>query len=138
MTAAERTRADYESSGLTAGVHPLGLHRLALSRAGVLRAAELAERPDGSWVAVAGLVVVRQRPGTAKGFFFLTLEDETGLANVVVTPARYEADRVRLVSAPALVVEGPLQRRDGVITIRGVRFRELGSRGAPEISRDFR
>ncbi|MBN1770992.1 MAG: error-prone DNA polymerase [Deltaproteobacteria bacterium] len=138
MTTAERTRADYEASGLTAGVHPLGLHRLALTRAGVLRATELAERPDGSRVAVAGLVVVRQRPGTAKGFFFLTLEDETGLANVVVTPARYEADRVLLVSAPALVVEGPLQRRDGVLTVQGVRFRALGAGGVPEVSRDFR
>jgi error-prone DNA polymerase len=138
MTTAERARADYEASGMTTGVHPVGLHRLALSRAGVLRATELAERPDGSWVAVAGIVVVRQRPGTAKGFFFLTLEDETGLANVVVTPARYEVDRVLLVSAPGLVVEGPLQRRDGVTTVKGVRFRALGSRGAPEISRDFR
>ena len=138
MTTAERTRADYEASGIPVGVHPMGLRRLALSRAGVLRAAELVERPDGCWVAVAGLVVVRQRPATAKGFFFLTLEDETGLANVVVTPTRYEADRARLVSAPALIVEGPLQRRDGVLTIRGVRFRELGSPGAPELSRDFR
>jgi error-prone DNA polymerase len=138
MTATERTRADYEASGLTTGVHPLGLHRLALSRVGVLRATELVERSDGSWVAVAGIVVVRQRPGTAKGFFFLTLEDETGLANVVVTPARYEADRVLLVSAPALVVEGPLQRRDGVITVKGARFRALGAGGGPEVSRDFR
>jgi error-prone DNA polymerase len=93
---------------------------------------------DGRWVKVAGLVIVRQRPGTAKGFFFLTLEDETGLCNVVVTPQRYDERRTLLVTAPALVVEGPLQHRDGVATVKGVRFRPLGAPVAPEVSHDFR
>jgi error-prone DNA polymerase len=138
MTDLEQARADYEGMGMTTGVHPVGLWRLALTREGILRASELAALPDGRWVKVAGVVIVRQRPGTAKGFFFITLEDETGLANVVVTPQRYDEHRVLLVSAPAMIIEGPLQHRDGVVTLKGVRFRPFVAPGAPEISRDFR
>jgi error-prone DNA polymerase len=138
MNASERARADYEGLGLTTGVHPVGLRRLELTRDGVLRASEIPGLPDGRWVKVAGIVVVRQRPGTAKGFFFLTLEDETGFANIVVTPQRYEEGRVLLVTAAALLVEGPVQNRDGVSTVKGVRFRELGAQGAPSLSHDFR
>ena len=138
MSPLDRARADYEGTSMTTGVHPVGFLRLELSGAGVLRASEIPGLSDGQWVKVAGIVTVRQRPGTAKGFFFLTLEDETGFANVVVTPQRYEEHRLVLVTAAAMLVEGFLQNRDGVSTIKGVRFSELGSAGVPAVSHDFR
>src|SRR5204862_52183 len=78
--------ADYAGSGVTLGRHPMAARRAALARRGVWRATDLAAGADGARVRVAGSVIVRQRPGTAKGFVFLTLEDETGIANVIVTP----------------------------------------------------
>jgi error-prone DNA polymerase len=80
-------------------------------------------------------VIIRQRPGTAKGFFFITLEDETGFANAIVTPGHFEAHRPLLVSAPALVIEGILQRLDGTVAIKADRFWPLDERPTP--SRDF-
>jgi error-prone DNA polymerase len=138
MSPEDRTLADYRGTGLTVGVHPIGRRRLALSRTGVIRAAEIPGLPDGRWVKTAGIVIVRQRPATAKGFFFLTLEDETGLSNAVVTPDRYEAHRRLLVTAAALVVEGPLQNRDGVATVKVRRIEPLGRIANTPGSRDFR
>jgi error-prone DNA polymerase len=76
-------------------------------------------------VQVAGLVIVRQRPGTAKGFFFITLEDETGVSNIIVMPELFHKNRPLLHRAPILLVEGVLQKRDGTIGIRGRRFAEI-------------
>ena len=87
---------------------------------------------------VAGVVIVRQRPGTAKGFLFITLEDETGIANAIVTPDIFQANRTLLHRATVLIVEGPLQKQQGVIHVRGRRFRELNLRGAVTPSHDFR
>ena len=80
---------------------------------------------NGEWLKVAGLVIVRQRPGSAKGFCFLTLEDETGLANVVVTPDMFERNRAVIHTASILMVEGPLQIQEGVIHLRARRFTPL-------------
>ena len=91
----------------------------------MLAAAELAEAAHGAWVKTAGVVIVRQRPGTAKGFFFLTLEDETGIANAIVTPDLFQANRALLHHAAILMVEGVLQKQDGVVAIRARRFKEL-------------
>src|SRR5438105_8200752 len=102
MTLAERITADFQGTGMSTGPHPIALVRPLLDARGILRAADLATLPDGTRVETAGTVVVRQRPGTAKGFFFVTLEDETGFANAIVTPQRFAQDRTVLTTAPAL------------------------------------
>jgi DNA polymerase III alpha subunit len=101
---------DYELLGLTPGDHPLRLWRPRLQRQGVLTAAELNRRPAGQRVQTAGLVVVRQAPPTAKGHLFITLEDETGLANLIIRPEFYERERQLLRAADLLLVTGVTQR----------------------------
>ncbi len=137
MTAAESLVADYEGTGLSLGPHPMEFHRARLARLGVARAADLGGLKNGAWVQVAGAVVVRQRPGTAKGFVFLNLEDETGLANVIVRPALFQRYRLVLVGEPFLRVAGTLQHQDGVISVRAERLAPLrhGLAGVP--SHDF-
>src|SRR5439155_19262005 len=100
----------FRGPGVTVGRHPMALRRRDLVAAGVTRAADLEPTGvDGARVRVAGSVIVRQRPGTAKGFVFLSLKDETGIANVIVTPGLFARHRWVLVSAPFLLVEGILQ-----------------------------
>ena len=118
MTEAERLVADYAGMGLTAGRHPMALRREELGMRGVLRASDLPRIRQGRRVRVGGMVITRQRPGTAKGFVFLTLEDETGIANIIVRPDLFARDRLLLVEAPFLVIEGVLQNQDGVISVR--------------------
>jgi intein/homing endonuclease len=118
MTPTERLVADYGGAGVTLGPHPMALRRRDLARRGVLCARDLGSLPGGRRVRVAGSVIVRQRPGTAKGFVFLSLEDETGIANVIVTPRLFARHRLTLVSEPLLLVEGILQNQDGVVSIR--------------------
>jgi len=138
MSAAERTAADYRNAGLTVGPHPITHLRDELRRRGVLPAASLGHKPDGARVRVAGQVIARQRPPTAKGMCFITLEDESGFANVVVTPDRFAAHRRALVTSRALIVSGRLERREGVINVRGESFEPLGEAGDPAPrSRDF-
>lgn len=137
MRPIEETLADYASTGVTAGPHLMAHLRARLRSRGILSAAELTNAKDGQWVKAAGSVIVRQRPGTAKGFLFITLEDETGIANVIVTPDLFQANRTLLHRAALLMVEGPLQKQQGVIHVRGRRFRELRLRGAVPPSHDF-
>jgi error-prone DNA polymerase len=137
MTADERLAADYAGTGLTLGPHPMALRRRALAAAGLVRAADLRHVADGAFVRVAGSVIVRQRPGTARGFVFLSLEDETGIANVIVTPGLFARQRLVLVTAPLLLVEGILQSQDGVLSIRAHRVRALPPRGHAVPSHDF-
>jgi error-prone DNA polymerase len=137
MSAIEETLADYASSGLTTGPHLLQHLRPRLATLGVLSCRELRTAPDGRWVRVAGHVIVRQRPGTAKGMLFLTLEDETGTANAVITPPTFHRHRRVLQTAPVLVVEGPLQRVDGVTHVQGRRFHAVTIAGEPPPSHDF-
>jgi error-prone DNA polymerase len=121
MDAAERLQADYAGMGLTIGPHPMALRRGELALRGVMRAADLPRARDGRRVRVAGMVITRQRPGTAKGFVFLTLEDETGISNVIIRPDLYDRDRTTVVRQPFLMVEGVLQHQDGVISVRAER-----------------
>ena len=93
----------------------------------MLRACDLPRQRNGSWAKVAGLVIVRQRPGTAKGFCFLTLEDETGIGNAVVTPDMFQRHRAVIHTASLLLVEGPLQIVDDVIHVRARRFHAAGA-----------
>jgi len=137
MRPIEETLADYATAGVTAGPHLMAHLRARLRTLNILSAAELSNAKDGAWVTAAGSVIVRQRPGTAKGFLFITLEDETGIANVIVTPDLFQANRTLLHRAALLMVEGPLQKQQGVIHVRGHRFRELRLRGAVPPSHDF-
>ncbi len=137
MSAEERLLADYDGTGLTLGPHPMAFRRGRLLRMGVSRAADLAAFRHGAWVKVAGAVVVRQRPGTAKGFVFLNLEDETGLINVIVRPALFHQHRLALVNESFLLVEGTLQRQDNVTSVRAERLAPLRHRLASVPSHDF-
>ena len=118
MTEAERLVADYAGTGLTVGRHPMALRREELATRGVMRACDLRAARQGRRVRVAGMVITRQRPGTAKGFVFLTLEDETGIANIIVRPDLFARDRLVIVEEPFLIVDGMLQSQDGVTSVR--------------------
>jgi error-prone DNA polymerase len=118
MTPDERLEADYRDTGLTIGPHPMSQRREELRGQGVLRAVDLLRLPDGLHVKAAGAVICRQRPGTAKGFLFLSLEDETGIANAIVTPDLFDANRGVLVGEPFIIVEGTLQNQDGVVSVK--------------------
>jgi error-prone DNA polymerase len=118
MTEAERLVADYAGTGLTTGRHPMALRRNELATRGVLRAVDLRAARQGRRIRVAGMVITRQRPGTAKGFVFLTLEDETGVANIIIRPDLFARDRLVIIDEPFLMVEGVLQNQDGVTSVR--------------------
>jgi error-prone DNA polymerase len=118
MTEAERLVADYAGMGLSTGRHPMALRRDELAMRGILRASDLHTARQGRRVRIAGMVITRQRPGTAKGFVFLTLEDETGIANIIVRPDLFARDRLVIVEEPFLIVDGVLQQQDGVTSIR--------------------
>jgi error-prone DNA polymerase len=127
MTEAERIVADYAGTGLTVGRHPMALRREELAMRGVLRASDLRAARQGRRVRVAGMVITRQRPGTAKGFVFLTLEDETGVANIIVRPDLFARDRLTIIEEPFLLVDGVLQNQDGVTSVRAEQV--MGLRG---------
>jgi error-prone DNA polymerase len=114
MDLAERLSSDLLGTGVTTGAHPIHLYRDALAARGVVRACDRRGRRDGERVRVAGAVICRQRPGTAAGFMFLTLEDETGLTNVIVRPDLFHRERAVLVAEPILEVDGVLQANDGL------------------------
>ncbi len=124
LTRWERLVADYETMGFSAHDHPVALIRPALGE-GVVSTAHIEALEDGVEVQVAGLVVCRQQPGTAKGFVFLVLEDEYGLANVVVKPAVYLRCRALVRAEPFVIVSGRLQRRDGITNVIAESFRPL-------------
>jgi error-prone DNA polymerase len=126
MAPVELTAADYRMTGISLLGHPMVHLRAVLEPNGVRTARDVNALPDGSRnVALAGLVICRQRPGTAKGFVFLTLEDETGLVNVVVTPKRFERQALMISTARLLLVRGTLQVEQRVVNLRGEYFREL-------------
>jgi error-prone DNA polymerase len=137
MTLRERYVADYLGSGVTVGKHPLALRRTELAGRGILSAAQLARVRDGQLVRVAGVVIVRQRPYTAKGMCFMTLEDETGFANVAVMPKNFELQRAVITSSALLEVEGRAQARDGVVTVLAGRCHPLPVATPASPSRDF-
>ena len=138
MTPSERVMADYAGTSLTIGPHPLALRRMELAMRGVLRAIDLPHGRHGRRVRVAGAVITRQRPGTAKGFVFLTLEDETGIANIIVRPDLFTGQRATIVGAPYLLVEGTLQIQEGVTSIKAERVIPLGGVNPEPQSHDFR
>jgi error-prone DNA polymerase len=136
MDADDRLHADYAGMGLTIGPHPMALRREELALRGVLRAADLAQARDGRRVRVAGMVITRQRPGTAKGFVFLTLEDETGIANIIIRPDLFDRDRATVIRQPFLIVEGVLQHQEGVLSVKAERLHGIEG-GASVDAHDF-
>jgi error-prone DNA polymerase len=137
MSGRERTAADLRGTGMTVGPHPVALERERLRQLGVSSAAELPRMRNGQRVRAGGLCIVRQRPGTAKGFVFLSLEDETGISNIVIDPPTFERNRRPVLCSALLVVEGRLERYDGVTSVKGDRFWSLED-ALTLPSRDFR
>jgi len=137
MTTDERIAADYSGSGLTCGPHPMAYHRTSLKQAGFLSADDLARSSNKLFVRIAGCVIARQRPGTAKGFVFISLEDETGIANVIITPDLFERERVVITRNRFLEIEGTLQVQNGVIHVKAAYIRPIDITCAEVISHDF-
>jgi error-prone DNA polymerase len=137
MNYPERIQADFAGMQLTTGAHPMALLRPRLT--GIARAADLPNAKHGSTVRIAGNVICRQRPGTAKGFVFVSLEDETGISNAIVTPPMFEANRLVITEEPFLLIEGRLQHIDGVIHVKAQRIERLPYDAAvASHSHDFR
>ena len=138
MDLRQRVAADLRGTGLTVGPHPVALERARLSKLGVHPAGDLPKIPGGRRVRAGGLCIVRQRPGTAKGFVFLSLEDETGIANIVIDPQTFEANRAAVLASALLIVEGRLEQYDGVTSLKADRFWPMHDALGKELrSRDF-
>ncbi len=137
MTMEERLVADFRRTGLTTGPHPMAYHRAELKKHGILSAAEITKLQNGTKVRVAGAVIARQRPGTAKGFVFLSLEDETGIANAIITPQLFDQDHTVVVHNPFLLIEGRLQNQDNVISVKAEQVFPLKLTQAKPESHDF-
>jgi error-prone DNA polymerase len=137
MTTEERLSADYSGTGLTTGPHPMAYHRAILRSEGILSAMELLQRPGNQSVRIAGCVIARQRPGTAKGFVFLSLEDETGIANIILTPDVFERDRLIVTCNRFLLIAGTVQNADGVIHVKAQHIAPLDITSANIRSHDF-
>ena len=125
IDAQERTALDYRLTGIPTGPQIMSFYRADLARRGVLRACDLERRRHGAYVLVAGAVVVKQHPETAKGHVFLSLEDETGISNIIIRPATYRRYKRVLDSDAAVVVGGPLQKVDGVVSVQAQRLDAL-------------
>jgi error-prone DNA polymerase len=137
MTIDERLAADYSGTGLTTGPHPMAYHRATLRKEGIFSADDLLHAPNARQVRIAGCVIARQRPGTAKGFVFLSLEDETGIANVILAPDIFERDRLIVTRTRFLLIEGAMQNQDGVIHVKAQRIAPLDITSADIRSHDF-
>jgi error-prone DNA polymerase len=137
MTPMERLDADFRNTSFTIGAHPMKYFRDRLRGEGVKTAAETKHVRNGAIIRVAGSVIVRQQPMTAKGFVFLSMEDETGIVNVILTPQMFDRARLTVVNEPYLVVDGTLQNQQGVIHIRAGRIRGLATEVAAVGSKDF-
>jgi error-prone DNA polymerase len=134
----DRIAADLRGTGMTVGPHPVALEREKLRAMRVHAAAELPHLRSGQRVRAGGLCIVRQRPGTAKGFVFLSLEDETGISNIVIDPDTFEKNRRPILGSSLLIVEGRLEKYDGVVSVKGHGFWGLHEALAEHVqSRDF-
>jgi DNA polymerase III alpha subunit len=137
MNHEERLVADFHGTGLTVGPHPMAYRRAWLTAMGIRRASELRNLPSGKRLRIGGCVITRQRPGTAKGFVFVSLEDETGVANAIITPDLFHQNRLLLASERFLAIEGILQNQDNVISVRAERVLPLFVTKAETVSHDF-
>jgi error-prone DNA polymerase len=137
MNPEERLVADFRGTGLTVGPHPMAYHRARMDAIGVRKAGDLAGIPNGKYLRIGGCVIARQRPGTAKGFVFLSLEDETGVANAIIRPDLFQKNRLLVTSEQFLMVEGILQNQDNVISVKARRVMPLSITQAETTSHDF-
>jgi error-prone DNA polymerase len=137
MNSEERLVADFRGTGMTVGPHPMAYHRERMNQIGIHKASDLGRVPNGQRLRIAGCVIARQRPGTAKGFVFLSLEDETGVANAIIHPDLFQKNRLLLSSEQFLMVEGILQNQDNVISVKADRVSPLSITRAPTLSHDF-
>lgn len=137
MTDEERLASDYAGTGLTTGPHPMAYHRAELRREGIVTARDLEHHVNHQRVSIAGCVIARQRPGTAKGFVFLSLEDETGIANVIILPDIFEANRIVVTRSRILRIDGQLQLHDGVVHVKAREVIPLDLTKAEMRSHDF-
>jgi DNA polymerase III alpha subunit len=137
MTAEERLVADFHGTGVTVGPHPMTYHRARLIEQNVYRANELPNVCNGKYVRVAGSVIARQRPGTASGFIFISLEDESGIANVIITPDIYDRNRMTVVNEKILLVEGKLQNLENVVSVKAEKVSALRVSEAEVKPHDF-
>jgi error-prone DNA polymerase len=137
MSHEERLVADFRGTGMTVGPHPMAYHREKMNALGIRRADELTQIPNGKYLRIGGCVIARQRPGTAKGFVFLSLEDETGVANAIINPDLFQQNRLLITSEQFLMVEGILQNQDRVISIKANRVAPLAITNAKTSSHDF-
>jgi len=136
MNTEERLWADYRGTGLTVGKHPMAYRRAEMQALGVIPAMHLARIPNGRLVRIAGAVIVRQRPGTAKGFVFLSMEDETGVMNAIITPDTFDRYKFEVLGGRFLIIDGTLQNLDGVISVKAEHIEELRA-GAAASSHNF-
>jgi error-prone DNA polymerase len=137
MTNEERLVSDFRATGLTVGPHPMQYRRAEMKKMGIYRACDLAHLPNGRRLRIGGCVIARQRPGTAKGMMFMSLEDETGIANAIVAPDLLQKNRALLISERFLMIEGVLQNQDNVIHIRAEKVLPLCVTRAETASHDF-
>jgi error-prone DNA polymerase len=137
MDIEERLIADYHGTGLTVGPHPMAYRRKEMRKLGIKSAAELKNMPHGKPATVGGCVITRQRPGTAKGLIFLTLEDETGNSNVIITPDFYEKHRVSVLYERFVQISGKVQNQDGIVHLKADSIRPLAISAAQIQSHDF-
>ena len=137
MDAVERLLADYRTTSVTIGMHPMRLYRERMNRLGVIPASGLVRVPDGVLVRIAGAVICRQRPGTANGFVFLSIEDETGIANAIVMPDLFDTEKLTIVEHPFLLIEGILQNQRGSASVKVSRVEALDVETASAGSHDF-
>ncbi|HET6178571.1 MAG TPA: error-prone DNA polymerase [Candidatus Sulfotelmatobacter sp.] len=137
MNHEERLVADFHGTGLTVGPHPMAYKREWLNAMGIRRASDLRDIPNGKRLRIGGCVITRQRPGTAKGFVFISLEDETGVANAIIRPDLFHQNRLLLASERFLAIEGILQNQDNVISVKAERVSPLFVTKAETVSHDF-
>lgn len=138
MTPGQRTTADFSNSGISIGKHPMAYHRQRMEAMQVMDAATAKSQRDGLLLQVAGCVITRQRPGTAKGFVFLSLEDETGIINIIVRPDLFDRRRKICTTSPYLLIKGVLQSTMGVIAVKAGEIEELSFRESAVMqSHDF-
>jgi error-prone DNA polymerase len=137
MNAEERLIADYRGTGLTVGPHPMVYRREEMNGMKVIRAIDLPHLKHGQLTRIAGCVIARQRPGTANGFIFLSLEDETGISNAIITPDLYDQNRLLVIHERFLLIEGVLQNVENVISVKAQRVSRLEITTAETRSHDF-
>ena len=138
MTTFERLEADYHGTSMTIGRHPMHFRRAEMRARGAITAHELSHVRNGRLVKVAGCVIVRQRPGTAKGIVFMSMEDETGIFNVVVMPDLFEDSRLTIVREPYLLFHGKVQNVDGVVHLLARKVERIEPAAPAMSSHDFK